>query len=137
MWAPDPKPAIVHDHGSQFVSKDWRIFAEFHGLLDIRTRVAHPQSNGRVERLHRTHREEGLAASGEWTIEQARKELESWASHYNNIRSHSALMGLPPVVYYLGDPEAALAQREHYVQAAAEARADYWRHQDKSRYSIS
>jgi len=30
-------------------------------LTQIKTQVAHPQSNGRLERLHRTHREEGLS----------------------------------------------------------------------------
>ena len=29
-------------------------------MTDIKTRAAHPQSNGRLGRLHRTHREEGL-----------------------------------------------------------------------------
>ena len=52
--------------------------------------------------------------------------MSRWVGVYNNLRPHSSLNGLPPVVYYLGDPEAAKAQREHYVQAAAEARAYYW-----------
>jgi len=126
-WAPDPKPKIVHDHGSQFVSKDWRTFAAHHGLPSIKIRVAHPQSNGRIERLHRTHREEGLIGSDDWGVSRARKELTRWADQYNNLRPHSALMGLSPVVYYLGEPDAALAQREHFVQAAAQARANYWK----------
>lgn len=125
-WHPDPKPAIVHDHGSQFVSKEWRTFTEHHGLHSIKIRVSHPESNGRVERLHRTHREEGLVGSGVWTADRARAELTRWAEQYNVRRPHSALRGLPPVVYYLGDPEAAMAQREHYVRAQAQARANYW-----------
>lgn len=126
-WAPDPKPAIVHDHGSQFVSKDWRAFASHHGLPSIKIRVAHPQSNGRIERLHRTHREEGLVGSGDWSQGQAVKEIARWEGQYNNLRPHSALKGLPPVVYYLGEPDAAFAQREHFVQASALARTNYWR----------
>ena len=53
-------PKIVHDNGNQFLSAEWRRFVEGAGVTDIRTRVAHPQSNGRLERLHRTHREEAL-----------------------------------------------------------------------------
>jgi len=126
-WAPVPKPTIVHDHGSQFLSREWKTFAEHHGLPSVRTRIAHPQSNGRIERLHRTHREEGLIGSGAWTQTQAEQELGRWTYQYNYNRPHSALQGLPPVVYYLGEPDAALAQREHFVQAAARARANYWR----------
>lgn len=53
-------PALVHDHGSQFLSAEWRAFVAGAELVDIKTRLAHPESNGRLERLHRTHREEGL-----------------------------------------------------------------------------
>jgi len=56
------EPKIVHDHGSQFLSREWRLFVKAVGVTDIKTRVAHPQSNGLLERLHRTHREEGVIA---------------------------------------------------------------------------
>lgn len=131
-WSPDPRPAMVHDHGSQFVSKEWRTFATHHGLPSIRIRVRHPQSNGKVERLHRTHREEGLLGSSHWDAHQARVEIARWADVYNRHRPHSALCGLPPVVYYLGDPDAALAQRDHFVRAQAQARANYWGHINKA-----
>ncbi len=42
-------PALVHDHGSQFLSREWRTFVAGAGLVDIKTRVAHPESNGRLE----------------------------------------------------------------------------------------
>jgi putative transposase len=132
MWGPELKPGIIHDRGSQFVSKDWRLFVAHHGLPSIRIRLRHPQSNGRIERLHRTHREEGLVGSDGWTLSQAKTQLSRWADQYNNLRPHSALNGLPPVVYYLGEPDAALAQREHFVQAAAQARANYWRLQNNT-----
>ncbi len=50
------EPRIVHDNGSQFTSHEWRNFVKGAGMTDIKTRIAHPESNGRVERLHRTHR---------------------------------------------------------------------------------
>ena len=55
------EPPVGHDRGSQFLSREWRLLIEGMALTDVRTKVAHPQSNGRWERLHRTHREEGLA----------------------------------------------------------------------------
>jgi transposase InsO family protein len=54
------EPRLVHDHGSQFLSRGWRAFVEAAGLTDIKTRVAHPESIGQLERLHRTHWEEKL-----------------------------------------------------------------------------
>jgi hypothetical protein len=36
------------------------MFIEGARITDIKTRVAHPESNGRLERLHCTYREEKL-----------------------------------------------------------------------------
>jgi transposase InsO family protein len=119
-------PKIIHDHGSQFLSAEWRSLIQSSGLTDIKTRVAHPQSNGIVERLHRTHREEaGLIEDAGYHA--ALEQFARWAQYYNHQRPHSALKYLCPIDYYRGDPEARLAERRHKLTAALTARAAYWR----------
>lgn len=54
------EPKLVHDRGSQFLSAEWYNFVAGAGVTDIKTQVAHPESNGRLERLHWTCQEEGL-----------------------------------------------------------------------------
>jgi transposase InsO family protein len=76
--------------------------------------VAHPESNGRVERLHRTHREEGLVKEAIAGYYQALDAMTAWGEHYNNERPHSALHYLCPVDYYRRDPAARLAERESW-----------------------
>lgn len=120
------KPKVVHDNGGQFFSREWRTFLEGAGLTGIRTRVAHPQSNGRLERLHRTHREEGFAAEALTDYYQALDAMAEWADYYNHQRPHSALNYLRPVDYYRGDPAARLAERERKLVAAVAARQAYW-----------
>jgi putative transposase len=120
------EPRLVHDHGSQFLSREWHLFVEGVGLTDIKTRVAHPQSNGRLERLHRTHREEGLSQEELTDYHQALDVLTRWSHYYNTKRSHSSLKYLRPVDYYRGDPEARLVEREQKLGQAAEARQAYW-----------
>lgn len=51
------EPRVIYDHGSQFIGHGWRNFVKGACITDIKTRIAHPESNGRLERLHR---EEGL-----------------------------------------------------------------------------
>jgi transposase InsO family protein len=123
---PAGEPALVHDHGSQFVSAEWKGFVSAVGSRDIRTRVAHPESNGKVERLHRTHREEGLAGAELEDYHAGLRALARWTEYYNTERPHSALKYLPPVVYYRGDPEAKLREREARLAAKAATRAAYW-----------
>lgn len=120
------EPQLVHDHGSQFISREWRTFVTFAGAGDIKTRVAHPESNGRLERLHRTHREEGLIDADLTNYAQATAALRRWHDYYNNRRPHSALCYLRPVDYYRGDPEARLAERRQKLQDALAAREMYW-----------
>jgi transposase InsO family protein len=120
------EPKLVHDHGSQFVGAEWRRFVASAGVGDIPTRVAHPQSNGRLERLHRTHREEGLSAEDLSDYYRALETLAGWRHYYNHERPHSALHYLCPLDYYRGDPEARLAERAEKLAWAVEVRRAYW-----------
>ena len=123
---PAGEPRLVHDHGSQFLSAEWRLFIEGAGVTDIKTRVAHPESNGRLERLHRTHREEGLTEEDLANYYRALEGMTRWSHYYNYKRPHSALNYLRPVDYYRGDPVARLAEREQKLVQALEARKAYW-----------
>ena len=120
------EPKIVHDHGAQFLSAEWRSFVEGVGVEDIFTRVAHPESNGKLERLHRTHREEGLGDEEPDSYYQALELMEGWVYYYNYKRPHSALNYLCPADYYYGDPETRLAEREEKIAQAVVAREAYW-----------
>jgi transposase InsO family protein len=120
------EPQVVHDHGSQFLSHEWRSLVAATGITDIKTRVAHPQSNGRIERLHRTHREEGLAETQLTDYLQALKVMTHWQRYYNCERPHAALAYLRPIDYYRGDPQARLQARAEKLAHAQQARQAYW-----------
>ena len=120
------EPRLVHDHGSQFLSREWHAFVQAVGVTDIKTRVAHPESNGRLERLHRTHREEGLVEDDLADYHRALDAMARWSQYYNDKRPHSALRYLCPADYYRGDPAARLTERERNLAEAAEARKVYW-----------
>jgi putative transposase len=122
-------PEIVHDRGPQFVGHEWRVFVRNAEVGDIPTRAHHPQSNGRVERLHRTTKEEGLNEQDREDLFRARDALTRWQHYYNDERPHTALQYLHPVDYYRGDPSARLAEREEKLRCAADVRAAYWRMQ--------
>ncbi len=121
------EPEIVHDHGGQFISGEWHDFIAGAGVTDIPTRVEHPQSNGVVERLHRTHREEGLDDEAVSDYYRAVGALAGWSDYYNHMRPHSALGYLRPVDYYRGDPEARRAERQQKLVQAVEDRKAYWK----------
>lgn len=120
------EPRIVHDHGSQFVGAEWHRFVAASGVTDIKTRVAHPESNGRLERLHRTHREEGLTDDDQSSYYAACDGMTRWSAYYNTERPHSSLGYLYPADYYRGAPTARLAKRREKLAEAFTQREAYW-----------
>ena len=120
---------VVHDNGSQFTSHEWRNFVRGAKFVDIPTRVRHPQSNGMVERLHRTHRDEGVAARPPQSYFEVLDRMPVWREFYNNDRPHASLKYLTPAVYYHGNPDEALKERERHMKLALERRKLYWNKQ--------
>ncbi len=118
------KPRIVRDNGSQFVAKEWREVMRYFEVEEIPIRVRHPESNGRIERYHRSVREEAFGDTEVEDLYRARELLAEWVRYYNEERLHSSLEYLRPVDYYLGDLQALLAERKRKLREAAARRRE-------------
>jgi transposase InsO family protein len=110
-------PEVVSDNGSQFTARDFKELVRDFALEHIRIRTYHPESNGRVERFHRSTRE-ALASAEFQNLSTARAIIGRWVTHYNERRLHAALHYLPPAEYYAGDPAARLSERDRKLAAA-------------------
>jgi len=51
---PAARPRIISDNGPQFIAKDFKEFVRISGLTHVRTSPYYPQSNGKIERWHKT-----------------------------------------------------------------------------------
>jgi transposase InsO family protein len=88
---------VLSDNGSAYISHLWRDSCADLGIQHKRTRPRRPQTNGKIERLHRTLAD-GWAYKKLYTSENARRAaLAGWLHQYNHHRPHSALAGLPPI----------------------------------------
>ena len=74
---PGNNPRIISDNGSQFISKDFAVYLKFAGLQHIKTSIAYPQSNGKIERYHRTKQEECLKKSSMINLEVQENKLQT------------------------------------------------------------
>ena len=124
---PDAKPKIISDNGGQFISKDFREFIKFLELTHIRTSVAYPQSNGKLERFHRSIGIECFHTNSFISIEDARAIISKYIEYYNQTRLHSALYYLSPEDFLLGRQKERIEQREHKLEQAAINREQYWK----------
>ena len=88
---------VLSDNGSAYISHLWRDSCANLAITHKRTRPRRPQTNGKIERLHRTLAD-GWAYKKLYTSESARRAaLAGWLHQYNHHRPHSALGGLPPI----------------------------------------
>jgi transposase InsO family protein len=51
---PEAKPRIISDNGPQFIAKDFKEFIRISGMTHLRTSPYYPQSNGKIERRHKS-----------------------------------------------------------------------------------
>ena len=119
---PGAKPKVVTDRGPQFTGKEFRKVIKRHTLTEIKTRTRHPESNGLIERYHRSFREEGIGDRTPSDYYKACDLIESWVEYYNNDRLHSSIMYLRPIDYYRGNPEELVNERLRKLQNARQHR---------------
>jgi hypothetical protein len=84
-------------------------------------RTYHPESNGLVERFHRSTREE-LESADLANLSVVREIITWWVESYNNVRLNAGLGYLRPVDYFSGDPARRRAVRAEKLERAREAR---------------
>jgi transposase InsO family protein len=88
---------VLSDNGSCYRSGHWRDTCAELGITAKRTRPYRPQTNGKIERFHRTLAE-GWAFKKFYNSESARlAALPAWVHEYNHHRPHSAIGKAAPI----------------------------------------
>jgi putative transposase len=119
---PGVTPRIISDNGPQFVAKDFKEFIRICGMTHVKTSPYDPQSNGKVERLHRTIKGDCIRTETPLSLEDARRIVARYVEHYNTVRLHSAIGYVTPQAKLEGRDKAALAERDRKLEAARERR---------------
>ena len=88
---------VLSDNGSAYRSFAWRDACTELGITHKRTRPYRPQTNGKIERFHRTLGD-GWAYTRRYDSTAQRNDaLLAWLHFHNHHRAHSATGGQPPV----------------------------------------
>ena len=88
---------VLSDNGSCYRSHAWRDACTELGVRHKRTRPYRPQTNGKIERFHRTLAD-GWAFKRMYSSESARrKALPAWLHEYNHHRPHTAIGKTTPI----------------------------------------
>ena len=119
---PNAKPRIISDNGPQFISKDFKEFIRISGMTHVRTSPYYPQSNGKLERYHKTIKGTCIRVRTPLSLEDARDIVADFVDHYNTRRLHSAIGYITPRDKLEGRAETVLAGRDAKLAAARQAR---------------
>ncbi len=101
--------SILSDNGSQFAGfrQGYTQFEKWlmdHDILPIHGRIKHPQTQGKIERFHRSMKAEILKQYIPTDLEDAKRVFQAWQELYNTVRPHEALgMHCPAEVYEKSD----------------------------------
>jgi putative transposase len=119
---PGVTPRIISDNGPQFIAKDFKEFIRICGMTHVRTSPYYPQSNGKIERFHRTIKGDCLRTETPLTLEDAQRIVARYVAYYNDVRLHSALSYITPKDKLEGREKAIFAERDRKLAEARERR---------------
>ena len=119
---PGVTPRIISDNGPQFIAKDFKEFIRVVGMKHVRTAPYYPQSNGKIERWHRTIKSECIRPGVLLSLGDARQVVGRYIEHYNNERLNSAIGYIAPKAKLEGRDKQIFKERDEKLEAAREAR---------------
>jgi putative transposase len=119
---PGVRPRIISDNGPQFIAKDFKEFIRICGMTHVKTSPYYPQSNGKIERFHRTIKGDCIRTQVPLSLEDARRLVANYVAHYNDTRLHSAIGYITPKDMLEGRANEILAARDRKLAEARERR---------------
>jgi putative transposase len=122
---PKAKPRIISDNGPQFIARHFKEFIRISGMTHVRTSPFYPQSNGKIERWHKSLKHECIRPLTPLTLEDARRLIQLYVDRYNTVRLQSAIGYVTP--------QDRLAGRQAEIHAARDRKLEQARSQRQLR----
>jgi transposase InsO family protein len=122
---PEAKPRIISDNGPQFIARDFKEFIRISGMTHVRTSPYYPQSNGKIERWHKSLKSECSRPGSPLSLEDARRLVEGYVEHYNNVRLSSAIGYITPHDMLMGRQANIHSERDRKLEAARQQRQSH------------
>jgi transposase InsO family protein len=120
------RPRLLSDNGPAYVSGELRDYLKERRLGHTRCRPYHPQTQGKIERWHRTMKNvvklENYYFPGELKLA-----LRDFVAYYNHERYHESLKNVTPADVYFGRQYEILTKRGKIKRSTMKERKRLYR----------
>ena len=105
------RPRLLSDNGPAFIADALADYLKSYEIDHIHGRAHHPQTQGKIERYHRSMKSIVKLNTFffPWELDQA---VADFVAYYNTERYHESLHNLTPADVFFGRTEEVLSQRE-------------------------
>lgn len=104
------------------MARDFKEFIRIAGLTPVRTSPYYPQSNGKIERWHKSLKADCIRPGVPLNLQDARRLVTRFVEHDNTVRLHSAIGYITPADKLTGKEEAIFAARDQKLLQARQTR---------------
>jgi putative transposase len=120
----EDRTRLLSDNGAGYVSRTFRDYLHLVGISHILAAPYHPQTNGKLERYHRSIKREVNQLPYELPS-QLERAIADFVDYYNYRRYHKALGNVAPADVLYGRREDILQRRKEVQIQTINRRRDY------------
>ena len=114
-------PKLLSDNGSCYISMEIKGFLEEKGIKPINGKPMHPQTQGKIERYHRTMKNV-IKLDNYYSPEDLSKAIAEFVQFYNYERYHESLKNLKPADVYFERDKKILKERSRIKEKTLKER---------------
>lgn len=127
-------PKLLSDNGPCYIASELGDYLQKqHNMKQIHGAPLHPQTQGKIERYHRSMKNV-VKLHNYYSPEELKEAIGAWVDYYNNHRYHESLGNLTPADVYFGRGEAILKRREELKLKAMEERRECYYAEKVAKY---
>jgi putative transposase len=104
-------PKLLSDNGSSYIATDFKDYLQSNDIKHIRGSVRHPQTQGKIERYHRSMKNV-IKLDVYYSPMELEHALKSFVHYYNHERYHESLDNTTPADKYFGRTNRIIQQRK-------------------------
>ena len=131
------KPRLLSDNGPSYIASDLADYLGDKGIDHTRGRPYHPQTQGKIERWHRSLKNQ-ILLENYYLPGDLEQRIGEFVDYYNHGRYHESLNNLTPADVYYGRGQQVLERREQIkLNTLAMRRKMHYDNQMKSQTLMS